>query len=157
MNIKFECKSHEIYFKMLRKICNKANLNLVRVLKNLSFDQTVVYVLVSRYIFSTCSALTVPALFEHFGFLLSFFSISSPNNNFLFLFPVIGGKCCSVFEVITYKPWDYYWLYTCKPTGMVYHNQTSLMISANDARCPQLLLIFPPSRKTFHIAMINHS
>ena len=41
MNKKSECKDHQIYYKMLRKICN---LSFLRVMKNSSFDQCFQYV-----------------------------------------------------------------------------------------------------------------
>ena len=36
MNKKVECKDHQIYCKMLRKICKKSNFSFIRVIKNSS-------------------------------------------------------------------------------------------------------------------------
>ena len=44
MNKKLECKDHQIYSKMLRKICKKeVQLSFIRVIKNPSFDKRFSY------------------------------------------------------------------------------------------------------------------
>ena len=54
MNKKRECKDHQIYSKMLRKICKKekrkSNLSFIRIIKNSSFDQHFLYVYVKTFL-----------------------------------------------------------------------------------------------------------
>ena len=103
--------------------------------------------LVSRFyvntsvVLQTCTSLALPAdcpedsssstvvIFDNF--LLSFFKGS---NNFLFLFPEIGNKYSSIFDVVTHKTWVCHQLNAFKFSRMVHYNHRSLMILVNDAK-----------------------
>ena len=65
------------------------------------------------------------------NFLLSFFKGS---NNFLFLFPEIGNKYSSIFDVVTHKAWVCHQVNAFKFSRMVHYNHRSLMILVNDAK-----------------------
>ena len=103
--------------------------------------------LVSRFyvntsvLLQTCTSLVLPAdcpedsssstvvIFDNF--LLSFFKGS---NNSLFLFPEIGNKYSSIFDVVTHKAWVCHQVNAFKFSRMVHYNHRSLMILVNDAK-----------------------
>ena len=64
MDKKHEHKDHEIYSKMLKKICKrKPNIKLIRAMKNSSFDQHVAYIWSKTFLNISCCL--VPCS-EHF-------------------------------------------------------------------------------------------
>ena len=70
---------------------------------------------------------------DFLGFYFPFSQVSL-NSNFILLFPEIGDKCSSIFDIVTHKTWVCHRLNVFKLPRMFCSNHRSLMISVDDLK-----------------------